>query len=196
MRIPTLPHILRTIYALSNYTLPAAQRARALQPFARGTILKSMPTIPFLGSLFSSSSSSSKNMSYPVQKSDDEWRAVLSKGTIPPTHPCTKSHSLPHIRSNTTPHPHRTIPHPPRQRHRSALHRPLRQAHPERGDVRLRGVRGAALQGLAQVQVRVRVAGVFRQHPGGGDAACGSRDGHGADGDRVFELRGAFGACF
>lgn len=83
MRIPSFPNILRTLHALSNYTLPApSQRVRALQPFARATLLKSMPTIPFLGSLFSSSSD--KNMSYPIQKSDDEWRAVLSKGTAPP----------------------------------------------------------------------------------------------------------------
>lgn len=97
MRIPSFPHILRTLYALSNYTLPAPQRARALQPFARGTILKSMPTIPFLGSLFSSSSSSAsdKNMSYPMQKSDDEWRAVLSKGYQSGPYPLSNLPSLP-----------------------------------------------------------------------------------------------------
>lgn len=38
-----------------------------------------MPSIPFFGSFFSSTSSSSDKMTYPVQKSDDEWRAVLSK---------------------------------------------------------------------------------------------------------------------
>ena len=37
-----------------------------------------MPTIPFIGSLFTSSNSN--NMSYPVEKNDDEWRAVLNKG--------------------------------------------------------------------------------------------------------------------
>jgi peptide-methionine (R)-S-oxide reductase len=37
--------------------------------------------IPFFGALFSSSSS--KNMSYPVQKSDDEWQAVLTPGQLP-----------------------------------------------------------------------------------------------------------------
>lgn len=41
-----------------------------------------MPTIPFLGSLFSSGSSL-KDMSYPIQKSDDEWRAVLNPGNYP-----------------------------------------------------------------------------------------------------------------
>ncbi|KAF2755726.1 SelR-domain-containing protein [Pseudovirgaria hyperparasitica] len=49
---------------------------RAL-PATRLTPLRSMSGIPFLGSLFSSSSSR-KNMSYPLQKTDDEWRAVLS----------------------------------------------------------------------------------------------------------------------
>jgi peptide-methionine (R)-S-oxide reductase len=51
-----------------------------------------MPTIPFFGSLFSSSSSNTK-MSFPDERSPDEWRAVLNKeqfrilrekGTEPP----------------------------------------------------------------------------------------------------------------
>ncbi|MCJ1364461.1 hypothetical protein MMC16_003572 [Acarospora aff. strigata] len=92
MRLPSFPNLLRTIYTFTNATLPTRTSHRALQPFARATLLKSMPTIPFLGSLFSTSSSS-KDMSFPVQKSDDEWRAVLSKeqfrilrqkGTEPP----------------------------------------------------------------------------------------------------------------
>jgi len=36
-----------------------------------------MPTIPFLGALFHSADT--RKMSHPVQKSDDEWRAVLNK---------------------------------------------------------------------------------------------------------------------
>lgn len=35
--------------------------------------------IPLIGGLFSSKASDSSKMSYPVQKSDDEWRAVLNK---------------------------------------------------------------------------------------------------------------------
>ncbi|KJR80922.1 methionine-R-sulfoxide reductase SelR [Sporothrix schenckii 1099-18] len=49
------------------------------------TVLRSMPSIPFLGSLFSSSSSSPSsstarqdNMSFPDQRTDSEWRAVLN----------------------------------------------------------------------------------------------------------------------
>lgn len=39
-----------------------------------------MPTIPFLGALFSTAENR-KTMSHPVQKSDDEWQAQLSPGT-------------------------------------------------------------------------------------------------------------------
>lgn len=61
------------------------QQQRLPSPATRGTILKSMPTLPFLGSLFSSSAS--QNMSYPVEKSNDEWQAVLSKGNLAPHSP-------------------------------------------------------------------------------------------------------------
>ncbi|EAA28294.2 SelR-domain-containing protein [Neurospora crassa] len=75
-------NLLRILRILSTFT----QRRRIPQhaSFRTGNsiILKSsMPTIPFLGSFFgSSSSSSSQKMpeNYPVQKSADEWRAVLS----------------------------------------------------------------------------------------------------------------------
>lgn len=83
MRFPTFPTLLRTFYTLSNYTARASSQYKSIQPLARGTVLKSMPTIPFLSSLFGTSSSSSSNMSHPVQKSDDEWRAVLNKGNLP-----------------------------------------------------------------------------------------------------------------
>lgn len=48
-------------------------------PLLANRTAKSMPTVPFLGALFGSSSSN-QDMSYPVKKSDDEWRTVLSKG--------------------------------------------------------------------------------------------------------------------
>ncbi|KAF7950376.1 hypothetical protein EAE96_007663 [Botrytis aclada] len=79
MRIPTFPTLVRTFYTISNYTLsrlPATQY-KALQPITRGTVLRSMPTIPFLSSFFGTSSS--QQMSYPVQRTDEEWQAVLSR---------------------------------------------------------------------------------------------------------------------
>jgi len=83
MRIPTFPFIPRTFYTLGNYSVHLSQaKYKSLRPFTRGPILKSMPTIPFLSSFFSSSSSS--KMSFPLQKSDDEWQAVLSKGKSVP----------------------------------------------------------------------------------------------------------------
>jgi peptide-methionine (R)-S-oxide reductase len=79
MRVPSFPTILRTIYTFSNATARRPNTFyKALSPFNRATIL-SMPTIPFLGSLFSSSNST--KMEYPVKKSDDEWQAFLNKGT-------------------------------------------------------------------------------------------------------------------
>jgi len=78
MRLPTFPNIFRTLLALSSYS-PRVSHAkyRSIQPLTRGIVFKSMPTIPFLSNLFSTSRS--PKMSFPVQKSDDEWRAVLSK---------------------------------------------------------------------------------------------------------------------
>ena len=82
MKFPAFPTLIRTFYTFSNFTARLPARYKALPPATRGTVLKSMPTIPFLSSFFSTSAPS-RDMSYPVQKSDDEWRAVLSKGTIP-----------------------------------------------------------------------------------------------------------------
>jgi peptide-methionine (R)-S-oxide reductase len=85
MRLPKFPHIIRSFYTVSNFSTRATTQYKALQPFTRGTIIKSMPTIPFLSSFFSTSNPT--KMSYPVQKSDDEWQAVLSKGIAPPSLP-------------------------------------------------------------------------------------------------------------
>ncbi|KAH7346328.1 methionine-R-sulfoxide reductase-like protein SelR [Rhexocercosporidium sp. MPI-PUGE-AT-0058] len=80
MRFPTFPTLLRTLYTFSNYSTRLSTQYKSLQPLTRGTVLKSMPTIPFLSSFFgTSSSSSSSNMSHPVQKTDEEWQAVLNK---------------------------------------------------------------------------------------------------------------------
>ncbi|KAJ5040915.1 uncharacterized protein L3040_005474 [Drepanopeziza brunnea f. sp. 'multigermtubi'] len=77
MRFPTFPTLLRTFYSLSNYSARTSTQYKALQPFTRGTVIKSMPTIPFLSSFFGTSNST--KMTYPVQKTDEEWQAVLSK---------------------------------------------------------------------------------------------------------------------
>lgn len=77
MRFPTFPTIIRSIYTFSNITTRLPAHYKALQPFTRATIYKSMPSIPFLSSFFSTSST--PKMEYPLKKSDEEWQAVLSK---------------------------------------------------------------------------------------------------------------------
>lgn len=80
MRLLSFSTIVRTLYTLTNSTARVVPTShRALAPFTRGTIIKSMPTIPFLSSFFGTSTPS-RDMSYPVQKSDDEWQAVLNPG--------------------------------------------------------------------------------------------------------------------
>ncbi|RQM08274.1 hypothetical protein DH86_00001464 [Scytalidium sp. 3C] len=78
MRLPKFSSIIRTIYTLNFRNRPAYPHHIAFEHVTQRRILKSMPTIPFLSHFFSSSSNSS-NMSYPVQKSEDEWRANNSE---------------------------------------------------------------------------------------------------------------------
>jgi hypothetical protein len=92
MRLPSFPSFVRKFYALTNATTKLQAPQKAVSPFIRATAIKSMPTIPFFGSLFSSSSSS-KDMSFPDQRSDQEWQAVLNKGM--------SSLSLPSLRAVT-----------------------------------------------------------------------------------------------
>lgn len=58
-----------------------------LPPPAPRKLLMSASFFSFLGSLFSSSSTASADskMSYPDQRSDEEWRAVLSPGLSHPS---------------------------------------------------------------------------------------------------------------
>lgn len=78
MRLPPFSTFIRTLYTFSGFT---RVRASAHQSLHRNpATLRSMPTIPFFGSLFSSSSSS--KMSYPDKRTDAEWQAVLNKGTL------------------------------------------------------------------------------------------------------------------
>ncbi|KAL8675119.1 MAG: hypothetical protein Q9168_000490 [Polycauliona sp. 1 TL-2023] len=87
MRFPSLPTLIRTLYTINNATTSrllnpkASLQTLASAPFTReGTIgLKSMPTVPFLSSLFSTSAQSKQMADHPVKKTDDEWRAVLNK---------------------------------------------------------------------------------------------------------------------
>src|SRR5947207_1912806 len=81
LHIITLPLILAfqpAIRKITNRTLflkaPVSIITPAASPVRRN--LWSMPTIPFLSALFSSSSSD--KMEYPDKRTDDEWRAVLS----------------------------------------------------------------------------------------------------------------------
>ncbi|KAI0813049.1 methionine-R-sulfoxide reductase B2 [Xylaria sp. FL0064] len=93
MRLPPFATLLRTFYAFSTFT-----RTRASVPIQQALRQNSaysgyLAAMPF-GSLFGSSSSSSGNkMTYPDERSPDEWRTVLSKeqfrvlrekGTEPP----------------------------------------------------------------------------------------------------------------
>lgn len=80
MRLPFFPTLIRTLYAFSNTTFRTAPRLTAGlgQPLLQRATLRSMPTIPFLGSLFSSTPASSK-MSYPDERTPQEWQAVLNR---------------------------------------------------------------------------------------------------------------------
>lgn len=53
--------------------------SRVTSPAAKA--LRAAPTIPFLGALFSSKAAA-EEMSYPDQRSEDQWRAVLSPGPL------------------------------------------------------------------------------------------------------------------
>ncbi|KAG5924587.1 hypothetical protein E4U42_004598 [Claviceps africana] len=68
------------LYTISNFTRSRAPSATSLAT-VRIIPLRSMSGIPFLGALFGSSVSSSKSstMTYPDQRSDTEWQAVLNK---------------------------------------------------------------------------------------------------------------------
>ncbi|EXJ95168.1 hypothetical protein A1O1_00287 [Capronia coronata CBS 617.96] len=82
MRFPSFSNFVRTLYTFGNATARLQSLSRgnsSIAPVHRAIILKSMPSIPFLGSLFGTSTSASQKMSFPESKSDDEWRTVLNK---------------------------------------------------------------------------------------------------------------------
>lgn len=82
MRWPSLPTCLRAFYTFSNATFSRTAPAPFTLAAGRPTTnaLKSSMPIPFLGALFSTAES--RNMSFPVQKSDSEWQAQLSPGEL------------------------------------------------------------------------------------------------------------------
>lgn len=97
----SLPRLLKPA-SLAITRVARAQRHIPQQP-ARVTPLRSMPSIPFFSSFFSSTPASN-NMSYPDQRTDAEWRAVLSPGKSGPCVPCPHliAHSPPRIPSTHT----------------------------------------------------------------------------------------------
>jgi peptide-methionine (R)-S-oxide reductase len=74
------PFLSTTLYTLSSFRRLQTPTAAHIAE-SRALRLRSMSGIPFFSALFGSSSNSAK-MSYPDQRSDDEWRAVLNKGII------------------------------------------------------------------------------------------------------------------
>ncbi|KAF2181056.1 SelR-domain-containing protein [Zopfia rhizophila CBS 207.26] len=83
MRIPSIPTLIRTLHTLSfaNNTLRTAPTI-CFQSFYqaphRVTVLRSMPSIPFLGALFGTNSNKMADEKFPVQKTEGEWQAILS----------------------------------------------------------------------------------------------------------------------
>ncbi|KAL7960317.1 putative methionine-R-sulfoxide reductase SelR [Trichoderma compactum] len=72
-----VPAFSRFIFSLSTFARgksPHQIRQHALQPIC----LQSMSSIPFLSALFGSSSKPPSNMTYPDQRTEDEWRAILN----------------------------------------------------------------------------------------------------------------------
>ncbi|KAL6690061.1 putative methionine-R-sulfoxide reductase SelR [Trichoderma pleuroticola] len=72
-----VPAFSRFIFSLSTFIRvksPHQIRQHARQPIR----LQSMSSIPFLSALFGSSSKPSSNMTYPDQRTEDEWRAILN----------------------------------------------------------------------------------------------------------------------
>ena len=76
MRFAQFTTIFRTLGLFSTFSRPQATRILSRQP----AFIKSMPSFPLFSNLFGSSNHASSNMSFPDQRSQDEWRAVLNPG--------------------------------------------------------------------------------------------------------------------
>ncbi|KAF2452866.1 methionine-R-sulfoxide reductase-like protein SelR [Lineolata rhizophorae] len=80
MRIPSFTSIVHAFNSFASFATRSAPPPPFTVASTRPLARKSMPTIPFFGALFSSgSSTSSQNMSHPVQKSKEEWQAILNQ---------------------------------------------------------------------------------------------------------------------
>ncbi|RKF81041.1 Peptide methionine sulfoxide reductase B3 [Golovinomyces cichoracearum] len=77
MRPPNFPKLSTFLINCTNTRYSLLERRQILHFPTQRRALKSMTAFQFLSSFLSSNSSSS--MSYPVQKSEEEWQAILSK---------------------------------------------------------------------------------------------------------------------
>lgn len=84
------PSRLSALLHASGHPTRIQRRPPSVPILSRPPVLRSMSGIPLLGAALGSSSSRSK-MSYPDQRSDDEWRAVLNQGTSAPPYPSLPS---------------------------------------------------------------------------------------------------------
>ncbi|KAF2870368.1 Mss4-like protein [Massariosphaeria phaeospora] len=82
MRPPSVSTLIRALHTITNTTIraiPAPAFGSIYHAPQRATVLRSMPSFPFLGALFGSSSTKmADNTNYPVQKTEGEWQTQLS----------------------------------------------------------------------------------------------------------------------
>jgi len=158
MRFQHLQFILRrsfsTLTALRFKTASASLRSpvisllkgRQRSPIFRTKVLKSASFS--LGSFFGLRSAQAEgednhvnSMSFPDERSEDEWRAVLSPGM-----PRWKNLCISLLRNH-----YRAIPRASRKRHRTAFHLRIRQTIPRRRSIQLCRLRRTTIPCEAQV---------------------------------------------
>ena len=71
---PLVSHFLRAASNTTRARPPVQAHLSAIRP------LVPVRSMSFLGSLFGSSTNSYSKMTFPDQRTNDEWRAVLNKG--------------------------------------------------------------------------------------------------------------------
>lgn len=203
MRFPTLPTLIRT-FTLTNITTATFGNPTALHRLPRvplaftnrnTTLLRSMPSIPFLGSLFSSfSGQQSKDMTdYPIKKSEDEWQAVLSpeqfrvireKGTEAPYTGEYDKH-MPSEGTYVSRSYPSTLPSYTASIHQEKKGRKLSVINLLTLVAGMRRLPHAPLPRDAQVQIRLRLARLLRLHPRRRDPTHGFHVRYVEDGDHV-----------